>query len=129
MNKTLYLAFLLLISMYVSAANTIYGKDASKITCTDIKSLSSDQLEMLATGIVIGATAEGVTVSIFSRAGLENEDDQAYIKGVSYSAFSSISPELVAQKTRETCRTSTNSNKQLVEMLVENIQASLMSGY
>lgn len=126
MKKTLYIPFLLLTSIHACEAAGIYGKEVSNIICSDIKLLSNEQVKMLSTGIMIGATAEGLAVSIFSRVGLKNEDDQAYIKGVSYSAFSSLSPELIARKTREACKDGASSDKQVVDILIEHIQGSLI---
>ena len=126
MKILLLAASALLISMNANAG--IYGKDTADITCADIKELSDEQLKMLSMGVMIGATAEGVSVSIFSRVGLNSEEDQAYIKGVSYSAFSTLTPELIVKKTKDECKSKANSGKQVVEILVDHIQNSLMSG-
>ena len=82
---------------------------------------------MVTMGIMLGTTAEGVAVSIFSRVGLDKKEDQAYIKGVAYSAFTALSPNLVAKEMKNKCSNKKNSNMQAIEILIELIQNSLLS--
>ena len=117
----------MIFSFHVSAAQDFYGKETSEITCTDINKLSKKELKMVSMGIMLGTTAEGVSVSAFSRFGLENKEDQAYIKGVAYSAFTALSPKLVRNELKNKCRKKKNSNMQAVEVLMDLIQKSVMS--
>lgn len=127
MPKIKYILCLLILTFQVNAASELYGKETSDITCKDISKLSTKELKMVSMGIMLGATAEGVAVSIFSRVGLESEDDQAYIKGVAYSAFTGLTPNLVVENTKEKCGLKENSNVQVVEVLIELIQSTLLS--
>lgn len=71
MPKFKYILCLLVVSLQVNADSGLFGKDISEITCKDIIKLSTKELKMVAMGIMLGTTAEGVAVSIFSRVGLE----------------------------------------------------------
>ena len=125
--KFKYILCLLVLTFNVNAAQGFYGKETSEITCTDIKKLSKKELKMVSMGIMLGTTAEGVSVSAFSKFGLENKEDQAYIKGVAYSAFTALSPNLVANEMKNKCSKKKNSNMQAIEVLMDFIQKSLMS--
>ena len=117
----------MILSFHVNAAQDFYGKETSEITCADINKLSKKELNMVSMGIMLGTTAEGVSVSAFSRFGLENKEDQAYVKGVAYSAFTALSPKLVINELKNKCSKKNNSNMQAVEVLMELIQKSVMA--
>jgi len=127
MSKIKYILCLLVISFQVNAASGFFGKETSEITCKDISKLSAKELEMVSMGIMLGATAEGVAVSIFSRVGIEKKEDQAYVKGVAYSAFTSLTPNLIVNETKKKCSLKENSNMQVIEVLIEFIQSTLLS--
>ena len=129
MNKSVLAMFLLLTPLSSLAEVDISEKEPSSIACEDINSLSDEQLKILATGVLIGATAEGVSISILSRIGLENENDQEFVRGVSYSAFSSLTFKLVVDTLKNECKDKSNSKKQVVEMLVDVIQNTILSTY
>ena len=127
MLKVKYLVILMLLSFNVNAAQGFYGKETSEITCADINKLSQKELKMVVMGVMLGTTAEGVSVSAFSRFGLENKEDQAYVKGVAYTAFTSISPKLVMSELKNKCNNKKNMNIQAIEVLMELIQKSVMA--
>lgn len=127
MSKIKYILCLLILSLNVNAAPSLYGKETPDITCKDINKLSSKELKMVTMGIMLGTTAEGVSVSAFSRFGLEKKEDQAYVKGVAYSAFTALSPNLVANEMKSKCSKKSNSNMQAIEVLMGLIQNALLS--
>ena len=127
MSKIKYVLCFLILSLNVNAAPSFYGKETPDITCKDINKLSNKELKMVSMGIMLGTTAEGVSVSAFSKFGLENKEDQAYIKGVAYSAFTALSPNLVVNEMKNKCSKKKNSNMQAIEVLMDLIQKSLMS--
>ena len=127
MSKIKYIFCLLVISLQVSAASGLFGKETSEITCKDISKISTEELKMVSMGIMLGTTAEGVAVSIFSRVGLEKKEDQAYVKGVAYSAFTGLTPDLIVNETTKKCGFKENSNMQVVEVLIDLIQRTLLS--
>lgn len=126
MNK-MFTAVMLLCIVINCHASELFKKDTPDILCKDINVLSKAELAILITGARIGATAEGISVSSFTKFGLENKDDYSYVKGVAWSSYGTMDDSVLFKKINDTCTSKENTDRELLDIIIEHITSTLIA--